>query len=94
MKKLIELTDALLFGTEGRSNAEPRHTARAILRNRDGLYAVMHAEKFGFYSLPGGGVEEGESIVDALKRKISEETGYCGAYRVHTTGGIRLGIKD
>lgn len=28
------------------------------------------------YSLPGGGVEEGESIVEALDREIREETGY------------------
>lgn len=78
MKKLIELTDALLLGTDGWSDAKPRYTARAILRNSDGLYAVMYAKKFGLYSLPGGGVENGESIIDALKREILEETGcFC-----------------
>ena len=80
MKKLIELTDALLLGTDGWSDAEPRHTARAVLRNSDGLYAVMYAKKSGLYALPGGGIEDGESIIDALKREILEETGcFCDA---------------
>ena len=75
MKKLIELSDILILGSDGWSNSKPRITVRAILRNRDGLYAVMYAKKFGLYSLPGGGVEEGESLIEALKREILEETG-------------------
>jgi len=87
MKKIIELTDALLFGTEGWSNAKPRRTARAILKNSDGLYAVMYAKKFGLYSLPGGGVEDGESVIDALKREISEETG-CSCDLIEELGYV------
>lgn len=75
MKKIIELTDSLLLGTEGWSSSKPRYTARAIVRNPDELYAVMYAKKFGFYSLPGGGIEEGENRIEALKREILEETG-------------------
>lgn len=75
MKKIIELTDSLLLGTEGWSSSEPRYTSRAIVRNPDGLYAVMYAKKFGLYSLPGGGIEEGENRIEALKREILEETG-------------------
>lgn len=78
MRRLARLTDADLLGTEGLSHAAPRFTARAILRGRgerDGLYAVTHTEGFGIHMLPGGGVEEGESILQALHREVYEETG-------------------
>ncbi|MBQ8557018.1 MAG: NUDIX domain-containing protein [Clostridia bacterium] len=75
MHRIAYLTDMDVLGTPGLSAAMPRLTARAILRNPAGLCAVMYAEKFDLYSLPGGGVEEGESIEDALRREITEETG-------------------
>ena len=81
-----ELTDKSVLGTEGMSDKEPRRTARAIVVNGEGLYAVLHAQKFGLYSLPGGGIEEGESIKDALIREIYEETG-CSCDEV-----FRLGV--
>lgn len=78
MKLIAEITDKEILGTEGLSSAEPRYTARAIVRNGD-LYAVMYAEKFNLYSLPGGGVNDGEDSVTALKREMLEETGCtCG----------------
>lgn len=75
MKIICTLTDQEVLGTGGLSSAVPRHTARAIVKNTAGLYAVMYAPKFHLYSLPGGGVEEGEDPLTALHREIFEETG-------------------
>jgi len=87
MKQLCELNDKILLGTEGMSDKPPRKTARAIVQNDDGLYAVMYAEKFGLYSLPGGGIEPGEDVLTALKREIYEETG-CTCDQIEELGYV------
>lgn len=75
MKLIKEITDKEVLGTDGLSDAKPRYTARAILKNKDNKYAVMYSHKFNLYSLPGGGIDEGEDMISALKREILEETG-------------------
>lgn len=75
MKQICELNDKIVLGTDGMSTKAPRITARAIVKNRDGLYAVMYADKFKLHSLPGGGVEDEEDVLTALRREIYEETG-------------------
>ena len=75
MKILAELTDQNMLGLPGMSQAKPRITARAIVRRTDGLFAVMHIGKYDMYMLPGGGVDDGEAIEDALRRELAEETG-------------------
>lgn len=50
-----------------------RYAARGIIR-KDGKYA-MQLSADGEYKIPGGGMEEGESRVDALCREVAEETG-------------------
>ena len=78
MKKICELNDKIILGQNGRSNKPPRLTARAIVRDQDGLYAVMYSDQFKLYSLPGGGVEDGEDVLTALRREVYEETGcFC-----------------
>ncbi len=75
MKRICTLTDRKVLGRGGYSLAKPRLTARAILKDREGRFAVMYSERNRFYSLPGGGIEADETAVQALRRELMEETG-------------------
>ena len=52
-----------------------RQAVRAIIV-RDGHLLVIHHNKFGqeYYTLPGGGIDPGETAEHALLREIHEET--------------------
>ena len=51
-----------------------RIAARAVLFHNNKV-ALMHVRKYQYYKLPGGGVENGESIQDGLFREVLEEVG-------------------
>jgi 8-oxo-dGTP diphosphatase len=56
---------------------EPRIRVSALLRWSDRILLCRH-EKAGrgeYWLLPGGGVNAGESLVDALHRELAEEVG-------------------
>jgi ADP-ribose pyrophosphatase YjhB (NUDIX family) len=52
-----------------------RKAARAVVFRQDGLIALMDVTKLNYHKLPGGGIEEGEDIEEALRREVLEETG-------------------
>lgn len=57
------------------SGFEQRLAARAIVEDGEGKIALLHVANHGYYKLPGGGIDEGEAIVDALHRECLEEIG-------------------
>ncbi|TRZ51501.1 NUDIX domain-containing protein [bacterium] len=52
-----------------------RIAVRGVLTDSDGKIALMHLKKHNVYKLPGGGVEQGESLMEAFSRELLEETG-------------------
>jgi nucleoside triphosphatase len=63
----IQLTD--------KNERYPEATVGAIIVNNSGDIFLMKSDKWkGMYCLPGGHIEVGESISDALRREIKEET--------------------
>ncbi|OHU88638.1 MULTISPECIES: NUDIX hydrolase [Pseudoalteromonas] len=51
-----------------------RHTTRAIVLDGQKIL-LLYTARYDDYSLPGGGVDEHESIEQALFRELREETG-------------------
>lgn len=73
--KILEVTDADVgLRTKPDARYTTRTAARAVLR-KGNLIALLHVSTHHYYKLPGGGVDEGETIDAALKREIQEEVG-------------------
>ena len=51
-----------------------RKAARGIVLNGDNIL-LLYTERYHDYTLPGGGVDEGEDYTCALVRELKEETG-------------------
>ncbi|HMY80978.1 MAG TPA: NUDIX domain-containing protein [Candidatus Absconditabacterales bacterium] len=52
-----------------------RHVVKMVILDEDGNIAVSHASSSDNYSLPGGGVDEGDHFYDAVHREAKEEVG-------------------
>jgi len=56
-------------------NYKTREASRAVVFDNERRVAVLHATKYNYYKLPGGGIENEESPEIALKRECLEEIG-------------------
>jgi ADP-ribose pyrophosphatase YjhB (NUDIX family) len=52
-----------------------RTAARAVVMDETGAVALLFVSKEKYYKLPGGGIEEGEERLEALRRECREELG-------------------
>lgn len=52
-----------------------RPSVRAIIMVEENKIALAHSKNHHYYKFPGGGIEEGESHLDALIREVMEEVG-------------------
>src|SRR6201994_3477268 len=77
---------------ERRSAPRPRQAGRAILRDRQDRVLLIHfvLPNMTFWATPGGGVEPGETLLQAAIRELQEELGIRVALEgpVHTAVGI------
>lgn len=74
MQFLGEITDSGLGLPSKKTDYRLRRAARAVIVRGDKV-ALIHVVKDGYYKIPGGGVDEGESVEQALHREVKEESG-------------------
>ncbi len=75
MKPILVIKDKDIFPNEVAKEDvvyKIRLAVKAVVVDSDGKIALVGKK---YRLLPGGGVEEGENIVDAVKRECSEEVG-------------------
>lgn len=69
------------------SSFRTREAARAVLLDGDGRVYLLNVSNHGYHKLPGGGIDEGEDIIQALERELMEEVG-CRAEIVAELGTV------
>ncbi|MET1033338.1 MAG: NUDIX domain-containing protein [Candidatus Saccharimonadales bacterium] len=57
------------------SQLRKREAARAVLIDHSGQVYLLGVSKHGYHKLPGGGIDAGEEITQALARELMEEVG-------------------
>lgn len=68
----------------------PRYQREAVREViiKENKIAMVKSEKEGFYKFPGGGINQGESHIEALMRETREETGII----INPTSARELGM--
>ena len=64
-----------------------RAAARAVVFDADNNIALLNATVNNYHKLPGGGINDGEDVVEALKRECIEEIG-CAIKDVVELGSV------
>lgn len=78
MQHLLTLTDKDVFKDTANLPVEnwfKRTAARAIIFGDNGEVYLLHMSKNNYHKLPGGGVDEGESLENTVERESLEEIG-------------------
>ncbi len=62
-----------------------RVTAKAIVKDDRGFVLAVW-DKDGFWNIPGGGIDHGDTVEGAMARELEEELGYKGEMSVTYSG--------
>ena len=69
------MTTELIFGERIGATAPIRLTVTCAMPDTDGRFLLVRRADNQHWVLPGGGVESGERVVEAVVRETEEETG-------------------
>lgn len=68
-----------------------KNATRTVLLDDEGKVAIINVGKFGYYKIPGGGIEEGEELVESARREVLEESG-CDSEIIAELGRVETDI--
>jgi 8-oxo-dGTP diphosphatase len=90
MKLLLTITEQDILPDKPPVDAaifSERQAVRAVLLDDSGQVYFLHVTKHGYHKLPGGGINDGEDRIQALKRELLEEVG-CRAEIIAELGTV------
>lgn len=73
--KILKIVNREKVDVSELSDWQVRRAARGVVINNNGQVGLLHVQKLGYYKLPGGGIEHGESEKQAFVRECREELG-------------------
>jgi len=90
MKQLLTIKEKDIFPNVVENpniQYKKREAARAVVFDKESKIAIMNVSKHHYHKLPGGGLQGGEDVHQALARELKEEIG-CKAEIVKKVGQI------
>jgi len=93
--KLVSISEAFCYDTYMYPSTIYRVVAKALITNDEGKILVVK-EGQDFWSLPGGGLEHGETAQECLRREIREEIGieYPQIHEIVYSTNVYLDQRD
>ncbi len=85
MSLIKKIINPKLTSTEGKTLH--RQAVRAIALEGENIL-LLYTKRYNDFSLPGGGLDEGENLQEGLKRELNEETGATGIKILKNIGYI------